>query len=187
MPRRSRNWAAKCKWRGRLVSLRRMGQLSFASLQDGSGRIQLMLSRAAMGEEQFAETAGMDLGDILWARGVMMRTRSGELSVEVNELALLTKALRPLPEKFHGLTDREQRYRRRYVDLIVNRDSREVFERRSRVISALREFLNSRGFLEVETPVNAADRRRCGRAPHSPRGTTRWNAICTCAWPWNCT
>ena len=138
---------------GRLVSLRRMGRLSFASLQDGSGRIQLMLSRAAMGEEQFAETAGMDLGDILWARGVMMRTRSGELSVEVNELALLTKALRPLPEKFHGLTDREQRYRRRYVDLIVNRDSREVFERRSRVISALREFLQSRGFLEVETPV----------------------------------
>ncbi len=138
---------------GRLVSLRRMGRLSFASLQDGSGRIQLMLSRTAMGEEPFAETAGMDLGDILWARGVMMRTRSGELSVEVSELALLTKALRPLPEKFHGLTDREQRYRRRYVDLIVNRDSREVFERRARVIAALRKFLTGRGFMEVETPV----------------------------------
>ena len=138
---------------GRLVSLRRMGRLSFASIQDGSGRIQLMLSRAAMGEDPFAQTAGMDLGDILWARGVMMRTRTGELSVEVSEIALLTKALRPLPEKFHGLTDREQRYRRRYVDLIVNRDSRVVFERRARITSALREFLGSRGFLEVETPV----------------------------------
>ena len=138
---------------GRLVSLRRMGRLSFASIQDGSGRIQLMLSRAAMGEEPFAQTSGMDLGDILWARGVLMRTRTGELSVEVSEMALLTKALRPLPEKFHGLADREQRYRRRYLDLIVNRDSREVFERRARITSVLREFLGSRGFLEVETPV----------------------------------
>ena len=138
---------------GRLMSLRRMGRLSFAAIQDGSGRLQLMLSRAAMGEERYAAAAGLDLGDILWARGVMTRTRTGELSVEVSELSLLTKALRPLPEKFHGLTDREQRYRRRYVDLIVNRDSREVFERRARITSALREFLGGRGFLEVETPV----------------------------------
>ena len=138
---------------GRLLSQRRMGRLSFASIQDGSGRIQLMLSRDAMGEEAYAQTGGMDLGDIVWASGVLMRTRTGELSVEVSETALLTKALRPLPEKFHGLTDREQRYRRRYLDLIVNRDSREVFERRARVISALREFLNGRGFMEVETPV----------------------------------
>ena len=138
---------------GRLVSQRRMGRLSFASIQDGSGRLQLMLSRDAMGEDAYAQTAGMDLGDIVWARGVLMRTKTGELSVAASETALLTKALRPLPEKFHGLTDREQRYRRRYLDLIVNRESREVFERRSRVISALREFLTGRGFTEVETPV----------------------------------
>lgn len=138
---------------GRLVSQRRMGRLSFASIQDRSGRLQLMLSRDAMGEEAYAETRGMDLGDIVWARGVVMRTRTGELSVEAGEMALLTKALRPLPEKFHGLTNREQRYRRRYVDLIVNRESRQVFERRARVIAALREFLACRGFLEVETPI----------------------------------
>ena len=138
---------------GRLMSQRRMGRLSFAEIQDGSGRLQLMLSRAAMGEEAYSETAALDLGDIVWARGALMRTRTGELSVEVSEAALLTKALRPLPEKFHGLTDREQRYRRRYVDLIVNRESREVFERRARITSALREFLGSRGFMEVETPV----------------------------------
>ena len=138
---------------GRLVSQRRMGRLSFASIQDGSGRLQLMLSRDTMGEKAYAETRGMDLGDIVWARGVLMRTRTGELSVEVGEMALLTKALRPLPEKFHGLADREQRYRRRYVDLIVNRESRQVFERRARVIAALREFLADRGFMEVETPI----------------------------------
>ena len=138
---------------GRLVSQRRMGRLSFVSIQDGSGRIQLMLSRDTMGEEAYAQTGGMDLGDIVWARGVVTRTRTGELSVEVSETALLTKALRPLPEKFHGLTDREQRYRRRYLDLIVNRDSREVFERRARAIAALRQFLAGRGFMEVETPV----------------------------------
>ena len=138
---------------GRLMSLRRMGRLSFAAIQDGSGRIQLLLSRKAMGEEGYAGAGGMDLGDILWARGVLTRTRTGELSVEVREIVLLTKALRPLPEKFHGLADREQRYRRRYLDLIVNRDSRQVFERRARVTAALREFLGGRGFLEVETPV----------------------------------
>ena len=138
---------------GRLMSQRRMGRLSFAEIQDGGGRLQLMLSRAAMGEEAYAETAALDLGDIVWARGVLMRTRTGELTVEVSEFALLTKSLRPLPEKFHGLSDRELRYRRRYLDLIVNRESREVFERRARVIAALREFLTGRGFMEVETPV----------------------------------
>ena len=138
---------------GRLVSQRRMGRLSFASVQDSSGRIQLMLSRDTVGEDAYAQAGGLDLGDIVWARGVVMRTRTGELSVEVGEIALLTKSLRPLPEKFHGLTDREQRYRRRYVDLIVNRGSREVFERRARVTAALREFLTGRGFMEVETPV----------------------------------
>ena len=138
---------------GRVMSQRRMGRLSFASIQDAAGRIQLMLSRDAMGEEAYAQAGGMDLGDIVWARGVLMRTRTGELSVDVSETVLLTKSLRPLPEKFHGLSDREQRYRRRYVDLIVNRDSREVFERRARVVSALREFLGGRGFMEVETPV----------------------------------
>ena len=138
---------------GRLMSQRRMGRLSFAEIQDDTGRLQLMLGRAAMGEEAYSDTAALDLGDIVWARGLLMRTRTGELSVEVSEAVLLTKALRPLPEKFHGLTDREQRYRRRYVDLIVNRDSREVFERRGRVTSALREFLAARGFMEVETPV----------------------------------
>ena len=138
---------------GRLMSMRRMGRLSFAEIQDGTGRIQLMLRAAFLGEQAFSDTGGMDLGDILWTRGKLIRTRTGELTVQATELALLTKALRPLPEKFHGLTDREQRYRQRYVDLIVNRDSREVFERRARTTAALREFLAGRGFLEVETPV----------------------------------
>ncbi len=143
----------KVRVAGRLMSQRRMGRLSFAEIQDSTGRLQLMLSRAVMGEEAYSDAAALDLGDIVWASGALMRTRAGELSVEVSEVALLTKALRPLPEKFHGLTDREQRYRRRYVDLIVNRESREVFERRARITSALREFLGRRGFMEVETPI----------------------------------
>ena len=138
---------------GRLMSLRRMGRLSFAEFQDGSGRLQLVLREATLGKKKYWLACGMDVGDILWAQGVLMRTRTGELSVSVRNLQLLTKGLRPLPEKFHGLTDREQRYRRRYVDLIVNRDSREVFERRACITSALREFLNGQGYLEVETPI----------------------------------
>jgi len=138
---------------GRLMSQRRMGRLSFAEIQDGAGRLQLMLTHAGMGEEAYASAGALDLGDIVGASGVLMRTRTGELSVQVSELALLTKSLRPLPEKFHGLSDREQRYRRRYLDLIVNRESREVFERRARVTSALRGFLGGRGFMEVETPI----------------------------------
>ncbi len=138
---------------GRLMSQRRMGRLSFAEIQDDTGRLQLVLTRAGMGADAYADTAALDLGDIVWARGVLMRTRTGELSADLSELALLTKSLRPLPEKFHGLSDREQRYRRRYVDLIVNRGVRAVFDCRARVTSALREFLGSRGFMEVETPI----------------------------------
>ena len=145
--------AREVRTAGRLMSLRRMGRLSFGVLQDGSGRIQLVLSENTLGKRDYWRACGMDVGDILWARGLLMRTRTGELSVGVTELQLLAKGLRPLPEKFHGLTDREQRYRRRYVDLIVNRETREVFERRARMTSALREFLNARNFLEVETPV----------------------------------
>ena len=138
---------------GRLMSKRGMGKVSFCDLQDKSGRIQLYARKDEMDEEIYQEFKKYDIGDIVGVEGEAFRTQRGEMSVRVKNVTLLSKSLLPLPEKFHGLTDKELRYRQRYVDLIVNPESRRNFEIRSRVISYLREFLDNRGYMEVETPV----------------------------------
>ena len=129
------------------------GGLVFADLQDGQGRIQLMATRGILGDDEFARFADLDVGDIVGAAGPIIRTKRGEITLEVHSFQLLTKALRPLPEKWHGLKDVEIRYRQRYVDLIANPEVREVFRARSRIITALRGLLEERGFIDVETPV----------------------------------
>ncbi len=139
---------------GRLMLLREFGKASFAHLQDGSGRLQIYVQRQVVGDDEFARfKKHLDLGDIVGVAGTLFRTRTGELTLQVQRFTLLTKSLQPLPEKYHGLTDVETRYRQRYLDLMVNREVREVFEKRSRIIKLLREFLDQRGFLEVETPM----------------------------------
>ncbi|WP_394537378.1 lysine--tRNA ligase [Lysobacter enzymogenes] len=137
---------------GRILLKRVMGKASFVQIQDESGRIQLFLQANALGET-YDKFKGWDVGDIVAAQGPLTRTKTGELSVKAESLRLLTKALRPLPDKFHGLADVEQRYRQRYVDLIVSPDSREVFVKRSKIIRAMRAWLDARRFLEVETPM----------------------------------
>ena len=138
---------------GRMMTRRVMGKASFADLQDMSGRIQLYVQRDVISAERYAEFKKWDIGDILGAEGTLFRTRTGELSVRVEEIRLLTKALRPLPEKYHGIVDQEQRYRQRYLDLIMNEVTRGTFRIRTAVIDFLRRFLIDRGFLEVETPM----------------------------------
>ncbi|MDQ3196427.1 MAG: lysine--tRNA ligase [Pseudomonadota bacterium] len=138
---------------GRLVLKRVMGKASFATLQDMSGRIQLYISDDHTGAAEHAAFKEFDLGDIIAARGALFKTKTGELSVRASEIRLLTKALRPLPEKFHGLTDQEQKYRMRYLDLITNEATQKTFITRSRIMQALREFFVARGYLEVETPM----------------------------------
>src|SRR3989441_8365668 len=138
---------------GRMMLKRVMGKASFATLQDMSGRIQLYITNDAVGAETHEAFKHWDLGDIVGARGTLFKTRTGELSIRVTELRLLAKALRPLPEKFHGLTDQEQKYRQRYIDLITSAESRRVFVARSQIVQAMREFFVARGYLEVETPM----------------------------------
>lgn len=137
---------------GRILAKRVMGKAAFATLQDMSGRIQLFLQATALGET-YEAFKGWDIGDIVAAEGGLMRTRTGELSVRAESLRLLVKSLRPLPDKFHGLADVEQRYRQRYVDLIVTPEAREVFVARSRILGGIRRWLDARRFLEVETPM----------------------------------
>jgi lysyl-tRNA synthetase class 2 len=138
---------------GRMVLKRVMGKASFATLQDMLGRLQLYITNDVAGEDVHAAFKHWDLGDILGAEGTLFKTRSGELSVKVHKLRLLSKALRPLPEKFHGLADQEQKYRQRYVDLITNESARQVFIARSQIIQSIRDFFVKRGYLEVETPM----------------------------------
>jgi lysyl-tRNA synthetase class 2 len=138
---------------GRMMLKRVMGKASFATLQDMSGRIQLYVTNDLSGETTHAAFKHWDLGDILGADGTLFKTRTGELSVKVTGLRLLSKSLRPLPEKFHGLADQEQKYRQRYLDLITNPESQRVFKARSGIIQAMREFFVARGYLEVETPM----------------------------------
>ncbi len=138
---------------GRMMAKRIMGKASFTQTRDMSGAIQLFIQRDAIGDEAYAAFKTWDVGDIIGAAGTLFRTRTGELSVKVDTLRLLTKSLRPLPEKFHGLSDHEIRYRQRYVDLIVNDDTRRTFQIRNRVIRHIRDFLDARGFMEVETPM----------------------------------
>jgi lysyl-tRNA synthetase, class II len=137
---------------GRMRAKRVMGKASFLKLEDGSGTIQVFLQRETLGEA-YDEFKTWDIGDVVGACGTLFRTKTGELSVRAESIRLLTKSLRPLPDKWHGIADTELRYRRRYVDLIMNEHSRRVFETRSRIIRYLRAFLDSRGFLEVETPM----------------------------------
>ena len=138
---------------GRLMSKRGMGKVSFCDLQDKSGRIQLYARKDEMDEADYNEFKKYDIGDLVGVEGEVFRTQRGEMSVRCKQVTLLSKSLRPLPEKFHGLQDKELRYRQRYVDLIVNPDSRRNFEVRSKFVSYLRAFLDGRGYMEVETPV----------------------------------
>ncbi|MGD8482854.1 MAG: OB-fold nucleic acid binding domain-containing protein, partial [Gammaproteobacteria bacterium] len=136
---------------GRIMAKRVMGKASFVRLQDMTGSIQLFLSRDELPQGIYQQFKSWDIGDIVGAEGTMFKTRTGELSVRADKLLLLTKSLRPLPEKYHGLSDTETRYRQRYVDLIMNEDSRRVFEMRTRMIRFMRDYLDARGFREVET------------------------------------
>jgi len=139
---------------GRVMSRRVMGKASFAHIQDMSGRIQLMVRKENLGDQAYDSfKRDLDVGDIVGAEGQLTKTNKGELSVRCDEVRLLTKSLRPLPEKFHGLTDQEQRYRQRYLDLIMNEATRETFRIRTRAVQFIRNYLNDHGFLEVETPM----------------------------------
>ncbi|EKD48613.1 MAG: hypothetical protein ACD_64C00224G0001 [uncultured bacterium] len=139
---------------GRLVSLRGHGKTMFGHIQDASGTIQIYVRQDAIGDHPFEQfDQFVDVGDILWIQGHSFRTKMGEISIKVSEFALLSKSLHPLPEKFHGLTDVETKYRQRYLDLISNPESRERFIKRSRIIREMRTYLDTHGFLEVETPM----------------------------------
>ena len=138
---------------GRMMSKRVMGKASFAHLRDATGDIQIFVKRDLLGDEAYAAFKKMDVGDIIACTGEVFRTKMGELSVRVHELTLVSKSLLPLPEKFHGLTDREARYRQRYVDLIVNPEVKDTFVKRSQILKEIRAYLDEKGFLEVDTPI----------------------------------
>ena len=138
---------------GRVMALRRMGKSSFVRLRDMSGDIQLLVRIDIVGDDAYRAFRTWDIGDVAFAQGVVKKTNTGELSVEAEKLRLLVKSLRPLPEKFHGLTNIEIRHRQRYLDLIMSEESRGLFRKRSRIVSFLRQYLDTRGFLEVETPM----------------------------------
>ncbi len=138
---------------GRVMLKRVMGKASFVTIQDLSGRIQLYVSKDGVGEDTYTAFKHWDMGDIVGAVGTLMKTKTGELSVKVSEFRLLTKSLRPLPDKFHGLTDVEQKYRQRYVDLIMNEETRFTFAARSRIVQSIRNYMCGHGFMEVETPM----------------------------------
>jgi len=138
---------------GRMLAKRVMGKASFAKIQDRSGQLQLFVQRNVLGEELYDDFKSWDRGDILGARGRVFKTKTGELSVWVDELRPLAKSLQPLPEKFHGLSDQETRYRQRYVDLIINESTRKTFQIRSKTLASIRSYLDALGFMEVETPM----------------------------------
>ena len=138
---------------GRMMSKRVMGKASFAHLRDQKGDIQIFVKRDLLGEEAYAAFKKLDIGDIIGVKGEVFRTKMGEISVRITELTLLSKSLLPLPEKFHGLTDREARYRQRYVDLIVNPEVKDTFVKRSQILKEIRAYLDEKGFLEVDTPI----------------------------------
>ncbi len=138
---------------GRMMSKRIMGKASFCNIQDLKGNIQSYVARDSIGEEEYKEFKKLDIGDIIGIEGTVFKTRTGEISIHAEKLVLLTKSLLPLPEKFHGLTNTDTRYRQRYVDLIMNADSKQTLINRSKIIRAVRNYLDSQGFLEVETPM----------------------------------
>ncbi|MEW5891811.1 MAG: lysine--tRNA ligase [Pseudomonadota bacterium] len=145
--------AVEVQLAGRMMLKRVMGKASFATLQDMSGRMQIYVSNDVTGTDAHEAFKHWDLGDILGVTGTLFKTGKGELTIHARSVRLLTKALRPLPEKFHGLTDTEQKYRQRYLDLITNEDTRQTFIRRSKIVQAIREYMTGHGFLEVETPM----------------------------------
>ncbi len=138
---------------GRIMAIRNFGKAAFLQLQDRSGKIQVFVQKNKLGDEEFAKYRDMDVGDIVFASGVLFKTKTNELSIDLDQLTLLTKSLQPLPEKFHGLTDVEIRYRQRYVDLIMNESTRDTFRKRSKIIEEMRKFFVEHDFLEVETPM----------------------------------
>ena len=138
---------------GRLMSKRRMGKVGFGDLADREGRIQIFAKKDILGDEEYDRFKKLDIGDIIGATGEVFKTETGEISVRVAKIVLLSKSLQPLPEKFHGLSDTDLRYRQRYIDLIMNADVKDTFIKRSKIISAIRRYLDAQGFLEVETPV----------------------------------
>ncbi len=159
---------------GRIMSWRKMGKANFLDLRDRSGRIQVYVRMNDIGEEAFqAFRKNGDIGDIMGVTGKLFRTRTGELSVHATAVTLLSKSLKPLPEKWHGLTDRDARYRQRYVDLIMNEDVRDTFIKRSQIIAEIRSFLNAQGFLEVETPMLVANAGGAAARPFE----THYNAL----------
>ena len=138
---------------GRIMTLRKMGKAGFAHLQDSSGKIQIYVREDEVGKEVYKIFEKSDLGDIIGVEGSVFRTKMGEISILVKKLSLLTKSLRPFPEKWHGLKDKEERYRKRYLDLIMNPEVREVFIKRQEILSAIREFMKENRFIEIETPL----------------------------------
>ena len=138
---------------GRMMFKRVMGKASFCNIQDLKGRIQAYVARDEIGEEDYADFKKYDVGDILGITGRVFKTKTGEISIHASSVTLLSKSLQILPEKFHGLTDTDVRYRQRYVDLIMNEDVKETFIKRSQIISSIRRFLDAQGFMEVETPM----------------------------------
>ena len=138
---------------GRVMARRSMGKMTFLDIRDSSGKIQLSFRYDSLGQEKYEFLGELDIGDIVGAKGELFRTKTGEATLQVSDFAMLCKALRPLPEKWHGLADVEKRYRQRYLDLIANEESKNVFTLRSKIITAIRSFLDKQGFIEVETPV----------------------------------
>ena len=158
---------------GRLMSKRIMGKASFCHVQDLPGTIQVYVARDAVGEEVYAEFKKNDIGDLVGVTGKVFKTKTGEVSIHAETFTLLSKSLKPLPEKFHGLTNVDLRYRQRYVDLIMNPDSKETFVRRSKILSAIRRYLDSQGFMEVETPMLVANAGGAAARPFE----THFNAL----------
>ena len=138
---------------GRLMAKRVMGKASFCHVQDLEGKIQAYVARDAIGEDEYAAFKKLDIGDIVGIKGTVFKTKMGEISIHATSVELLSKSLKPLPEKFHGLTDTDTRYRQRYVDLIMNENVKDTFIKRSKIITEIRKFLDNRGFMEVETPM----------------------------------
>ena len=138
---------------GRLMSKRIMGKASFCNLQDLKGTIQSYVARDSVGEEAYSDFKKLDIGDIVGIKGTVFKTKTGEISVHASSVVLLTKSLQMLPEKFHGLTNTDLRYRQRYVDIIMNPDVKDTFIKRSKIISSIRKYLDQKGFIEVETPM----------------------------------
>lgn len=171
---------------GRVTALRWLGKLMFGRIYDIDGEIQFSMSREELGEETYRfMKANVDLGDFIGITGELYHTTAGELTVKVSEYEILSKSLRPLPEKFHGLTDMETRYRQRYLDIISNEDTRRTMKMRFRMLRLIRDYLNENGFVEVETPIMQVVASGAAAA-RSSRTTMRWMPIFICALRRNC-